>query len=236
MENRTAAVSRPENLALAFQEVLTAIVRLRSRHQAVSNAEVFRAQMREALKRAEQEAGNRNYPAEDVRLATFAAVAFLDESVLNLRDPAFADWPRKPMQEEIFGGHVAGELFFQSLQRLLGRPDSEELADVLEVFDLCMLLGYKGKYGGAGQAELRSLQETTALKIRRIRKGSPALSPAWAPPGEARRSVGPDRWVRRLLLAAGAMFLVFLVLLISFKLSLGSGVSDLQAIAVESLK
>ena len=57
---------------------------------------------------AEQEARSRGYTAEDMRLASFAVVAFLDESVLNLRNPVFADWPRQPLQEELFGHHVAG--------------------------------------------------------------------------------------------------------------------------------
>ncbi len=173
---------RAENLALIFQEAITAIVRLRSNRQPVTSADVFRAQMRQLLSMADQEARSRGYTAEDVRLASFAVVAFLDESVLNLHNPVFADWPRKPLQEEMFGGHVAGEIFFQSLQRLLERNESAQLADVLEVFHLCVLLGYRGRYGAGGQAELKSQMDTVAQKIRRIRKDSGALSPDWAPP------------------------------------------------------
>ena len=47
------------NLALGFQEVFTAVVRLRYNRQAVSDAETFRAQMRQALRVAEQEARSR---------------------------------------------------------------------------------------------------------------------------------------------------------------------------------
>ena len=47
------------NLALGFQEVFTAIVRLRYNRQAVSDAESFRAQMKQALRVAEQEARSR---------------------------------------------------------------------------------------------------------------------------------------------------------------------------------
>jgi type VI protein secretion system component VasF len=53
------APSRPENLALIFQELFTAIVRLRSNRQAVSDAESFRHHIREAVKTAAQEARNR---------------------------------------------------------------------------------------------------------------------------------------------------------------------------------
>ena len=68
---------------------------------------------------AEAEATKRGYPAEDVRLATFAVVAFLDESILNSGNPIFADWPRMPLQEELFGVHTAGEMFFQCIDRLM---------------------------------------------------------------------------------------------------------------------
>ncbi len=128
-------------------------MRLRANRQAVNDAEAFRAHMRKLIRNSEETAQVRGYPSEDVRLATFAVVAFLDESVLRLQNPVFRDWPRQPMQEELFGGHVAGEIFFQSLQRLLGRDDAPETADVLEVFCLALLLGYRGKYGVGGEAE-----------------------------------------------------------------------------------
>ena len=66
-------------------------------------------------------------------MATLAVVGFLDESILNTRNPLFADWPRKPLQEELFGIHMAGEVFFQNVEQLLGRNDSADLADLLEV-------------------------------------------------------------------------------------------------------
>ena len=129
-----------ENLALIYQEALTATVRLRSNRQAVSDAESFRANTREALRVADAEGRRRGYSDEELQLARFAAVAFLDESVLNSRNPVFADWPRKPLQEELFGVHVAGEIFFRNVERLLKASDSPSLADVLEVYLLCLLL------------------------------------------------------------------------------------------------
>ena len=106
------ADQRQGRLALAFQEMLTAVVRLRASRQSVTDAELFRAQVRGALKTADQEARALAYTEEDIRLAIFAVVAFLDETILNLQSPAFADWVRKPMQEELFGQHTAGEIFF----------------------------------------------------------------------------------------------------------------------------
>ena len=88
------------NLALGFQEVFTAVVRLRYNRQAVLDAETFRAQMRQALRVAEQEARSRGCSAEDVKQVIFAVVAFLDESVLTSRNPVFVNWPRLPLHRD----------------------------------------------------------------------------------------------------------------------------------------
>jgi type VI secretion system protein ImpK len=80
-------------------------------------------------------------------------VAFLDESVLNSQAPIAADWRRQPLQEELFGRAIAGNVFFQNLKQLLRRNDSADLADMLEIYYLCMLLGYGGRYSyGAATA------------------------------------------------------------------------------------
>lgn len=224
---------RLDNLALAFQEFFTVVVRLRANRQAVSDAETFRMQMREALKFAEEEARRRGYTAEEIRLGIFAVVAFLDESVLNLQHPAFVNWARKPLQEELFGVHIAGEIFFQNIQRMLGMPDSPNTADVLEIYELCLLLGYRGRYGIGGQAELRSMMEMVGEKIRRVRGAARDLSPAWALPSEQVARAQSDPWVPRLLWAAIGCFVLMIVLFAGFKVSLGSGVSDVHAIAVQ---
>jgi type VI secretion system protein ImpK len=223
---------RGENLALLFQEVLTAIVRLRSNRQAVSDAQSFRVHMREALKSADAEARKHGYTGDDIQSATFAVVAFLDESILNSRNPLFADWPRKPLQEELFGTHMAGEVFFQNLEKLLGRTDSHDLADLLEVYYLCLLLGFGGRYSMGGKGELRSTIEALAAKIQRIRGRSPELSPYWRIPEETIRAAG-DPWLRKLLWGAAGCAVLALVLFMIFKFSLGSGALDLRAIAAQ---
>ena len=219
----SSAVRRPESLALIFQEVLTAIERLRGSRQGVTDAEAFRHHTREALKSAASQALAAGYNADDVRYATFATVAFLDASILNSQNPIFADWLRKPLQEELFGTHIAGETFFQNLQQLLGRSDSPDLADILEVHHLCMLLGFSGRYQAGNQGELGQLISATAEKIHRIRGQFGQLSSHWTPPPEKAR-ISADPWVRRFgiiaAICAGLMILLFVV----YKVVLGNGV------------
>jgi type VI secretion system protein ImpK len=222
---------RAENLAFAFQEVLTVGERLRANRQAVSEANAFRHQIREALKMADNEARKRGYTADDIQLSIFAVVAFLDESILNLRNPIFAEWPRQPLQEEMFGHHVAGEIFFQNLQKILGRDDSQETADLLEIYHLCLLLGFAGRYSLSGRGELRSIITTVGDKIRRIRQSPPDLSPGWALPNENIQTGGFDPWIKRLMFSAIGCFCIALFLFILYKVFLNSGVSSLERIA-----
>jgi type VI secretion system protein ImpK len=224
---------RRDNLALVFQELLTAIVRLRTNRQVVTDAELFRGQMHEALKAADQEARKRAYTGEQSRLAIFAVVAFLDESILNLQQPVFAQWPRKPLQEELFGVHVAGEIFFTNVQRLLAERDSHDLADVIEVYQLCILLGFRGRYGIGGQAELRNVIDALAEKIARIRGFSPDLSPAWAIPPGAVRVTGTDPWVKRLMWTAIGCFAFLVILFGIFAISLSSGAGSIRAVPAQ---
>lgn len=217
------------NLALEFQEVLTIVVRVRYNRQAVSDAHSFREEMKKHLRVAEQRARQRGYSEEDVKRVIFAVVAFLDESVLSSRNPTFADWPRLPLQAELFGNQLAGEVFFQELQRILGRPDSNESADLLEVFGLCLLLGFKGRYAAGGSGDLRSAQVAVREKLRRIRGSSGALSPRGMIPADAVRLVQSDPWVRRLLIGAIATNVVTIVFGVMFKLILLYGASAVAA-------
>jgi type VI secretion system protein ImpK len=229
----SANTRRPDNLALIYQEALTAIERLRANTQGVNDANAFRHHTREAMKTAANQALAAGYNADDTKYATFAAVAFLDESVLNSQNPIFADWLRKPLQEELFGTHIAGEGFFQNLQQLVGRSDSHDLADLLEVHYLCLLLGFCGKYRAGNRGELDQTMNMTRDKIHRIRGRFSQLSPAWMlPPGTIRSSVDP--WVRKLGIVAAVAAIVMVLLFVGYKIGLSSGVSDVRSLAPQT--
>jgi type VI secretion system protein ImpK len=218
------AERRAENLAWCFQEVFTVIERMRSNRQPVTDANVFRHQVREAIKMADAQ--------EEIKLAIFAVIAFLDESILNLRLPVFADWPRQPMQEEYFGHHVAGEIFFQHLQKLLGMNDSQSLADLLEVFQLCLLLGFMGRYSLGNRGELQPILHQTSEKIHRIRRSSIAISPNGAlPPAGASAPAGNDPWVKRFVIIAAACLGLTAILYGTYYYLLSNGISSLAALA-----
>lgn len=217
---------RTNSLALCFQEVLTAILRVRFQQQQVQDAENFRTQMRRSLQSAMQDSRSAGYSSDTVQMGVFATVAFLDESVLNLQSAVFADWARRPLQEELFGGHTAGEAFFRNLIALLSAQDSGEVADALELHCLCLQMGYRGRYALGDTGELHRLLHQARSKIARIRGAArlaPPIDPPEVPPARTR-----DPWTRTLLITACILAVLTLAGFGGFEFMLGSGVSQIQ--------
>jgi type VI secretion system protein ImpK len=224
--------ARVNSLALSFQEALTAILRVRFQRQQVQDSESFRAQMRRALQSAMQESRALGYSSETVQMGVFAAVAYLDESVLNLQSPVFADWARRPLQEELFGGHMAGETFFLNLRNLLGQQDSPEVADALELHCLCLLMGYRGRYALGDTGELHALLRQAREKIQRVRGQTQMIPPSPAP--EVKPPRAKDSWSRALLVTACVLAGLTILAFGGFELALGSGVSQIQSSSLEA--
>jgi type VI secretion system protein ImpK len=220
------STSRANSLALCFQEVLTAILRVRFRRQQVQDAESFRAQMRANLQAAMQEGRAMGYQSETVQMAVFATVAYLDESVLNLQSPVFADWARRPLQEELFNSHLAGEIFFQNLSKLLSQQDSHEVADTLELHCLCMQMGFRGRYALGDAGELSQSLRQALAKIQRIRGAAALMPPVEAPAVPPARTRDP--LTSGLLVATCVLAGLVVIAFGGYELMLSSGVSNVQ--------
>lgn len=218
---------RRGRLAITLQEALTTVTRLRANKQVATDAEAFRARIKQVLATAEQDARAMGYNADDVRFALFAVIALLDETVLNSGQPMFAGWSSRTLQEEVFRVHLAGELFFQYLQQLMVRQDSADLADLLEVYSLCMLLGFKGRFSATQGSDVPVLIRAVGERIERIRGKPGELSPAWRP---SQSDIGKrrDRWVPRLAIAAITTAVLAVGLFAFFAISLRSGTADMR--------
>jgi type VI secretion system protein ImpK len=219
---------RTANLASLFQEVLTAIVRVRFRIQQVQDAESFRSQIRNSLQPPMQKARSLGYSGDHIQGAVFGVIALLDESVLNLQDPIFVNWAKRPLQEELFGGHLAGETFFKNLRGYLAQQDSPQLADVLELHCLCLLLGYRGRYALADSGELQAIVRLTRERIQRIR-GSVRLLPINESVAQGNPPKRLDKWNRYLLWTSCALACLLVIAFVSYHFVLSSGVSALYS-------
>jgi type VI secretion system protein ImpK len=207
---------------------LTAIARLRAGRQSVDDVAGFRAHIVRALEEAAAAARGQGYTPEDARLAEYAVVALLDESVLH--NPRLAPvWAQRPLQDERYGQHLAGEWFFQHIDQLLARPDSLALADILEVYQLCLQLGFRGRYGG-DNAALGVVSSQIAARLARLR-GVPLedLAPAWRPRADAVASFDP--WIRPLAVGLGAAIVLAFAIWGAGKLSLSSATDNIRQLA-----
>jgi type VI secretion system protein ImpK len=200
-ERKDAEGGPGENLPLLYQGLLTGIIRLKSQRQHLSDGESFRRRTKATLQEIERVAAASGYDNRDVRDCHFAVVAFLDEVVLHSKDPVRAEWEQRTLQQDLFGQTDAGVVFFDKLDQFRTRRDSEQLADVLEVYLLCLLLGFEGRYAGGRRGELEGLIETLRMRIEYIRGRADQLSPyaslpaASPPPETAKRPAGYLRWV-----------------------------------------
>jgi len=208
----------PGSLALLYQGLLTGVVRLQAGRQHVADGEALRRRTKAALLEVERDAMTAGYDGKDVRETHFAVVAFLDSVVLNSNDPVRAEWERKTLQEELFGQTDAGMVFFEKLEHFRSRRDSQQLADILEVYLLCLLLGFKGRYSGGLRGELDSISERVRRRIDDIRGRSPQISPNGSLPPEGSSPVpvhSNQSAARFRLIAAGVVgFTILLFVLL----------------------
>ncbi len=223
-----SSVGRIGRLALAFQEPLTTIIKVKS----VDNPE-FRDQILKALEKAGERAEKGGYTGEDVRTAKFAVVAFLDEEVLHSENPKLAGWTQ--VQSEWFGTFEAGKIFFQNLETIRSRGNSPDVADLLEVYDLCLLLGFLGEYRVNGEAGIPALISGLTRKILHIRKDFPERKLLWPLPDESLRKARRDAWIRPLLVAAVASVILSVALWFTLNTSLQSGMQSLRSGTRQSL-
>jgi len=192
----------------------------RSGRQTVTDPAVFRQQVIDALKIADQQARNQGYNSEDIKLAIFAVVAFVDESVLNLRLPV-SRIGRAGRCRRALRPSYCREIFFKNLQELLGKNDSQDLADLLEVYLMCLLLGFAGAIAWETGANCGRLPTHRGKNPEDPRRHRDAFSGMELPP-EAPQKSGADPLVKKIGIAAAACLALALILFVAYKLMLGS--------------
>jgi type VI secretion system protein ImpK len=169
----------PRDLMDLLNDGFYMIFVLRSRAVPLSEEE-FRKRLRSFLKSFERGAQRLNASADDVYLAKFAFCALVDEVVLMSRLEIRKDWERRPLQLEYFGEQLAGERFFEHLEKL--RQEGAKRLQVLEVFHMCLLLGFQGRYVLEGSEKLGYLTARVGDEIAHLRGKRATFAPHWAAP------------------------------------------------------
>jgi type VI secretion system protein ImpK len=106
---------------------------------------------------------------------------------------------------------------------------------VLEVYQLCLLLGFSGRYGAAGSGEVQRLAARIEDKIRRIRGPYGDLAPSWTPLASGMPAPPSDRWIRPLAYGAIGAAILAAVLFVIYHFSLSSAASALQQVALNTV-
>ena len=197
----------------------------------VSPSNEIRPAIKKLLDELEQRGTSLRYPTNQINAAKFALAAFADEVVLTAAFPLREEWEKYPLQLEYFGEHLAGVKFFERLEQLTANIDAE--ADAVEVYYVCMLLGFKGQYKVYKEDQLNGLMQATADRLKTVgRLVENDLSPHWKvndqPPPPARKGVPIWMWI-----VAGVMLMGTLVLFVGLYLLLSS---DLHAAQEQLLR
>lgn len=132
----------------------------------------------------ERLAFERQIPTADVQNAKFAIAAFIDEAVMASSWARRMEWMSQPLQLKLFGEHLGGEAFFIKLGEL--RQRGEQNLHLLELYYVCLQLGFEGVYKLRGLEQLMALQVDLRSQIDGHR-GVP--DPRLAPNGAAREHV-----------------------------------------------
>ena len=145
------------------------------------DAEAMRLKVDEQFRALETKARQADVPQEDVQQAKYAICAFVDEMILTSSWGLKESWADKPLQLAYFNDFAAGEEFYNRTDTLRGAKKNS----VLEVYYLCLALGFRGKYVDLQGMEKKKVLMDTIL--REIRGAAPAtgtggLSPSWQPP------------------------------------------------------
>ena len=149
---------------------------------------------------------------QDVETAQFALVAFLDETIITSDWGQRDTWMANPLQMEYYSRFDAGEEFFTRLENLRQRPKS--YVSVLEIYYLCMAMGFEGKYQLHDKEKLRWIIEDTYSELRQILgKSVEKLSPHGRPRDEIVEVVKSEipLWVIGVV-SAGVCIFIYLVL------------------------
>jgi type VI secretion system protein ImpK len=175
------AVREARSLLDLMYEGLFVVFMLNNGHRP-SHAEHFKDRVRAVLGDFERGALALSATAEDVHACKFAYCALIDETMLAVPSVARDEWEQSPLQLELFGEQLAGERFFQQLEQQ--RSAVPPRVQVLEVFHMCLRLGFRGQYALDGSEKLHYLTARLSDEIAHIKGKRASFAPHWAPPDQ----------------------------------------------------
>ena len=174
MENDQFIIKR-KNLADIASDCLILILQLRSTNDFGEPA-LLKGRITELFDKFEHEARSAVIDNEKIISAKFALIAFLDETIISSSWTKKDSWLSEPLQLKLFETFNAGEEFFDNINKLRLRTSNNK--DVLEVYYLCLTLGFKGKYQLQSPENLRKIIDDLNLELHpEMYKSIDSISP-----------------------------------------------------------
>jgi type VI secretion system protein ImpK len=132
-------------------------------------------------------ANKQNASLDDIDAAKYAFCAAIDEIVLRSSYTIRNEWQRRPLQLILFGDQLAGENFFKRLEHLRARGSAHLQA--LEIFHMCLLLGFEGRYTIEGPEKLNYLTARLGDEIASMKGKSAGFAPHAERPDQIRNKL-----------------------------------------------
>jgi len=133
----------------------------------------FRRTVNNALEEFRLQARRMGILEEEVQSAMYALVSFADEMVSASTWSGRDQWEAQSLEQERFKSSLAGQKFFENIDAL---RDSQR--QVLEIYYVCLTLGFEGGYRGDDQEKRREL----GAKIEPLRRRLGVPVPSWDRP------------------------------------------------------
>lgn len=212
---QTVEVTRNTSLSDICAEALAFAVQLR--RAAEPKVDALRTHVRKLFTEIDQAGSIAGTDAAAVQAARYALAAFLDEVVLSSNWSIRADWAGRPLQMEYFNDATAGEEFYRKLDALRGSGDASR-RQALEVYGLCLGLGFRGRYSGmAGLEEIKQIRARIHQELTGGEQAAAPLSPHWQAEEKLPQIV--ERIPSWLVAAVAAGVLLLLVLVLRLMLN-----------------
>jgi len=193
----------------ATKDCFDAAIHLRgSDAAAVPPPETLHHRLRGVVDEMLRRAAVLGFSHQDAQDMAYAMVALIDEVVLGRPEEYRQFWSSNPLQLHYFNENIAGDGFFARLNTVRKDPHR---AEVLQVYYLCMLFGFQGRYRiRGGELELMTLIDSVQKDLERAKPFDyDVLSPHGERPTES--ILTGKRRLSPMVISLGAMMLALFV-------------------------
>lgn len=162
---------KKQDLVACISPVINALTPLKLKQSTNLELEEFRENLITSFDEYERNCYSQQVTTSLMQEVKFALTAMCDEFVMSSGTHFRMDWMSRPLQLEFFGNNRAGEEFFERLGKL--RTGGEQKLAALEVYYICLQLGFEGIYKVKGIEQLKALIVDVRAQIEDI-KGTPS--------------------------------------------------------------